>query len=218
MSDSDAAGRVRFAAPDSETPSESEATLLLVRHGETIWNAAGRWQGLADPGLTERGYDQARALAERLHAERADRRLDARASAWTRIIASDLERARETAAVLARKLDLAVETDLRLRELDVGDWSGRTRAEIESDDASALARFDSGDPHAPAGGAETRAKLALRVRECVAALAERYVGENLIIVAHLGVLRALVPGAEPTNGEAIRVHLARALSPESSAT
>src|SRR5262249_12567689 len=83
-------------------------TLLLARHGETDWNRARRWQGHADRPLTERGWAQAAALAERL----ADIALDA-------VYASDLRRARDTAAVVAARQGIEVIELRELREVDV---------------------------------------------------------------------------------------------------
>ncbi len=92
--------------------------ILLVRHGESEWNAAGRWQGQADPPLTALGRRQARAAAAALGP------VDA-------IAASDLERARATAEILAEELGVGpLLLDEGLRERDAGEWSGLTRADI----------------------------------------------------------------------------------------
>jgi broad specificity phosphatase PhoE len=93
--------------------------VLLVRHGQSEWNAVGRWQGQADPPLSDIGRRQARSAAQAVGA------LDA-------VFASDLQRAAETAAIIAAELGVGpvvVEPDLR--ERDAGEWSGLTRAEIE---------------------------------------------------------------------------------------
>ncbi|MGI8661824.1 MAG: histidine phosphatase family protein [Acidimicrobiales bacterium] len=93
--------------------------VLLVRHGQSEWNAAGRWQGQADPPLSELGREQARLAAGRVGA------IDA-------IFASDLQRATETALVISKLIGVGpvvVEPDLR--ERDAGEWSGLTRAEID---------------------------------------------------------------------------------------
>jgi broad specificity phosphatase PhoE len=93
-------------------------TLLLVRHGETDWNAVGRLQGQTDRPLSEFGRRQARRLADEL----ADERLEA-------IYSSDLVRARETAEIVARPLGLPVNLDPDLREKDWGTWEGLTAVE-----------------------------------------------------------------------------------------
>jgi broad specificity phosphatase PhoE len=178
--------------------SQHRTRLLLVRHGQTPWNAAGRWQGFGDPGLTPLGRDQARELAAKLRVESQE--------PWHRIIASDLERARETASILAESLALSVEIDLRLRELDVGNWTGLTRSEIETRDPETLRAFESGEPSIRPGEGESRIEIRVRTRDCVRDLAERYPGEGLIVVTHLGVIRALVPGAEPDNASYLLAH------------
>jgi probable phosphoglycerate mutase len=92
--------------------------ILLVRHGQSIWNAEGRWQGQADPPLSDLGRRQARGAAASLGA------LDA-------IFASHLQRALETAAIISTDLGVGpVVVDPDLRERNVGEWSGLTRAEI----------------------------------------------------------------------------------------
>ncbi len=94
------------------------ARILLVRHGQSVWNATGRWQGQADPPLSELGREQAVAAA------RALGMVDA-------IYASDLERAHHTAELVATQLGADVVVAPNLRERSAGEWEGRTRAEID---------------------------------------------------------------------------------------
>src|SRR3546814_1711635 len=95
--------------------------VLLVRHGQSEWNATGRWQGQADPPLTDLGRAQAH------HAARSLGVVDA-------IVASDLQRAADTALIISGELGVGpVVLDEGLRERDAGEWSGLTRAEIERD-------------------------------------------------------------------------------------
>ncbi|MEM7411631.1 MAG: histidine phosphatase family protein [Myxococcota bacterium] len=162
--------------------------LLLVRHAESTWNALGRWQGQANPPLSETGRRQAKAVAQDLAGMPA-----------ARLLASDLARAVETAGAIGRRLRLAPELDPGLRELDVGDWSGRTRSEIEARDADRLARFEAEEPEVAAGGAESRADIRRRVRATFAGYAARFPDTDLIVVTHLGVVRALLPGTELEN-------------------
>jgi broad specificity phosphatase PhoE len=93
-------------------------TLLLVRHGETDWNADGRLQGQTDRPLSDFGRRQARRLADEL----ADEELEA-------IYSSDLSRARETAEIVGERLGLQVVLDADLREKDWGTWEGLTAVE-----------------------------------------------------------------------------------------
>jgi alpha-ribazole phosphatase/probable phosphoglycerate mutase len=175
--------------------------LILIRHAQSEWNAAGRWQGHADPKLTPLGEDQALKLAAELEGETADR-----------IYASDLRRARQTAAPIAARLGLMVEVDPDLRELDVGRWSGLTREEIHTKEPDLLADFETGDPHIRPGSGETRAELRQRARDRMALMAAEHPGERIIIVTHLGFIRALLPDAEPENASALRVTMERALT------
>jgi 2,3-bisphosphoglycerate-dependent phosphoglycerate mutase len=93
-------------------------TLLLVRHGETDWNADGRLQGHTDRPLSDFGRRQARQLAEELAAESLEA-----------IYASDLARARETAEIVGERLGLPVVLEPDLREKDWGTWEGLTAVE-----------------------------------------------------------------------------------------
>ena len=93
--------------------------VLLIRHGQSEWNADGRWQGQADPALTDLGRHQA------LHASRALGVVDA-------IVSSDLQRAAETAAIISSELGVGpLVLDPDLRERHAGEWQGLTRADIE---------------------------------------------------------------------------------------
>jgi probable phosphoglycerate mutase len=93
--------------------------ILLVRHGQSEWNALGRWQGQADPPLSDLGRLQARAAVHALGAVGA-------------VFASDLVRAAETATIIATELGVGpVVIDADLRERDAGEWSGLTRPEID---------------------------------------------------------------------------------------
>jgi 2,3-bisphosphoglycerate-dependent phosphoglycerate mutase len=138
-------------------------TLLLVRHGETDWNAERRWQGHADVPLNGRGREQAQALAEQIA---TDGRVDA-------IYASDLSRARVTAEIVADRLGLAVVADPDLREIDVGSREGRM-GEIDGP-------WD-GEPH------EAHAS---RILGAVRRIAERHPGERVLVVTHGGSLRRI---------------------------
>ena len=92
--------------------------LLLVRHGETDWNAIGRLQGHTDRPLSDYGREQARRLADELESEEFDA-----------VYASDLARARETAEIVGARLHLPVVLEPDLREKDWGNWEGLTSTE-----------------------------------------------------------------------------------------
>lgn len=167
--------------------------IWLLRHAESEWNALRRWQGHADPPLSQRGLREARDAAAGIVA-----RVGA-AGRPLRLFSSDLQRAAQTAAAVAEPLGLAVTAVGALRELDVGSWSGSTREQIAVSEADALAAFDTGDPDARAGGGETRRELQARVRAAARRLARGYPDEDLLLVVHRGVIRALVPGCDVAN-------------------
>lgn len=170
---------------------------LLIRHGESTWNAAGRWQGHGDPPLSPRGREQARRMATEL----LDEGIEV-------VVASDLRRAVETAEILGEAIDVRPRVDARLRELDVGDWTGLTREEIAARAPEALAEFESDDPEAPAGNGECRRDIVERVGIACAEIAAAHAGRTVAVVAHLGVARALLPGCELANAGFRRVSAA----------
>ncbi|MEE9609299.1 MAG: histidine phosphatase family protein [Myxococcota bacterium] len=173
-----------------------ETCIVLIRHAESTWNAAGRWQGQADPPLSAHGRRQAAALAGELAGEGIER-----------LIASDLERAAQTASILGEALGLAAQLDPRLRELDVGRWTGLTRSEIERLDPDLLARFEAGEADARPGGGESRREIRGRVRAALPSLAAEHPGRRVAVVTHLGAIRALLPGTELANAGWCRMPL-----------
>jgi broad specificity phosphatase PhoE len=157
-------------------------TLILVRHGETNWNRDGRWQGHADEPLNERGREQARALADELAAQPVDA-----------VYASDLSRARETAEIIAARLDRRpVEVDSRLREVHVGGWSGLTMAEIDDRYPSEVARWRGGDTAHAFDGGESYAAMGERVVEALVDIAARHPDGHVVVVLHGGPIRGVL--------------------------
>jgi probable phosphoglycerate mutase len=145
--------------------------LLLVRHGESEWNASGKWQGWADPPLTELGQLQAQVAA------RAVGSVDA-------IVASDLHRASTTADIIARELGVGpVIVDAALRERAAGVWEGLTRTEIESEYPGFLA-----DGNRPDGYEDDESVLD---RVVPALLTLEAAGEAVLVVTHGGVIGAV---------------------------
>lgn len=156
--------------------------ILLIRHGQSEWNASGRWQGWADPPLTSLGRHQASTAAKRLGS------LDA-------IFSSDLSRAAETAAIISTSIGVGpVIVEHRLRERDIGAWTGLTHAEIEARWPGML----NVRPFQPPEG-ETREQLSERVLAGLNAIVETYPGGEVLVVAHGGVIRNLERhlGVEP---------------------
>ncbi|HEY6583413.1 MAG TPA: histidine phosphatase family protein [Gaiellaceae bacterium] len=153
-------------------------TILLARHGESDWNQAGRWQGHADRPLTELGREQARALADRLE----ETELDA-------VYSSDLARAQETAEIVAATKEVAVTIDPELREVDVGSWSGLTRAEAEQRFPEGFARWQAGGEGWTDG--ETYEELAERVVRAIRRIGAEHPAGRALVVAHGGSIRAV---------------------------
>jgi broad specificity phosphatase PhoE len=148
--------------------------LLLVRHGESEWNAMRRLQGQADIALSPRGREQARRLRPVIAA-----------LAPERCLSSDLARAAETARLLGAE---AATLTPGLREIDVGGWTGETIADIVAREPDAYAGWRAGT-HTPERG-ESWAAFRDRAARAVEAGAEGV--SNLLVVCHGGVVRALL--------------------------
>ena len=152
-------------------------TILLARHGETDWNREGRFQGWADPPLNATGRAQAVDLSVALMPE-----------ALAAVYSSPLRRAYETAAVVAASHGLEPVTVDALREVDVGSWSGLTRAEIEERFPQQYARW-LGYGQGWTDG-ETYDAMAERVVAALLELAVAHRGERILAVTHGGPMRA----------------------------
>jgi broad specificity phosphatase PhoE len=152
--------------------------ILLARHGESDWNVSRRWQGHADRPLTDKGREQARALARRLaHVD-----LDA-------VVSSDLRRAADTAAEVARAQSLEAVELPSLREVDVGSWSGLTRDEAEQRFPAGFARWQKGFPGWDDG--ESYEEMTDRVLDAVLGISRAHEGGRTLVVSHGGPIRAI---------------------------
>jgi broad specificity phosphatase PhoE len=158
-------------------------TILLARHAETDWNRDRRWQGHADPPLNATGIGQANELVQRLAAEQIDA-----------IYSSDLQRALETAEAVARDRQLEVVQTSRLREIDVGEWSGLTTDEIKARYPEGFALHDAGGDGWTEG--EPHAAMSARVVSAVTEIAAAHPGGRVLCVLHGGTIRALLAQAE----------------------
>ncbi len=154
-------------------------------------NAAGLWQGQADPPLSARGRLQARRLGRALSG-----------TGLAALVSSDLARARETAEILGEALGLVPEPRLDLREMDVGTWSGLSHAEIARRWPEDYARFRAGCLDIRAGGGESRRELFARVRRALAEVVARHPSGRAAVVSHRGALRAIAPELALGNAEA----------------
>lgn len=146
--------------------------ILLIRHGESTWNASGRWQGHADAPLSVRGRSEANAAGAQL--------VDTFDHAWS----SDLQRANDTARSLARSIGLSVvHVDPDLRERAAGPWEGLTRDDIETGWPNFLSTGDRPD------GYESDDLVIARVVPSLAKIASA--APRSLVVTHGGVMRAL---------------------------
>lgn len=150
--------------------------LTLMRHGETTWNAARRFQGFADSPLSDIGREQARRAADHL-----------KKAGIAGIVASDLMRAHDTAKIVGDALGLTVRTDHRLREIDVGDWQGKSFDEIQQGAAIAHWQTPSFYYEFRFPGGESRAELGQRAVAALRDIARE--GQHTLVVAHGGTIR-----------------------------
>ena len=181
--------------------------LILIRHGETDWNAEGRYQGHVDMPLNGNGREQAAQIARAL-----------RGADLAAIYTSDLARASETAEVLAQAAGLPVQVDPRLREIDQGRWEGKLFTEIRAQYPEKFKRRRENPLAFKAPGGETVQQVRGRVLAAVADTVSRHPTQNVAIVSHglaLAIVRAhygdypageiwdLVPG----NGEIVQIEV-----------
>jgi 2,3-bisphosphoglycerate-dependent phosphoglycerate mutase len=162
-------------------------TLILVRHGETEWNRAGRIQGHTDSALSPDGIAQAHAMGARMRdaiARGTHEPIDL-------VIASDLTRAARTAEMIATPIGHTVQFDTRLRERSFGAAEGMTYAEIDLAFPEMFSRVRETDPNFTAPGGESRNSFHSRVTSTLQSLADLHANKTLLIVTHGGVIAAI---------------------------
>jgi len=159
-------------------------TLIVVRHAETTWNREKRMQGTTDTVLSDVGRAQAQALARRLAA-----------GAFSAIYSSDLRRARDTAHTIAQQSGRELLLEPRLRERAFGVFEGLIADEIRARYPQEYARFASRDPDYEVPGGESARGFTQRCLGCLAEIAGRHSGEEVVVVTHGLVLDALYRAA-----------------------
>ncbi|GAA3560264.1 histidine phosphatase family protein [Amycolatopsis ultiminotia] len=159
----------------------SPGRLLLWRHGETDYNAAGRMQGHLDSALTPVGWNQARFAVPALARFSPDL-----------VIASDLHRATDTATVLTDAVGVPLRIDKRLRETHLGEWQGMTGPEVDATYPGDREHWRTDAAWAPPGG-ESRVDVAERAGEVVNDLLQSNsgAGEAVLLATHGGLIVAL---------------------------
>ena len=154
--------------------------IVAVRHGETAWNVDTRIQGHQDIALNDIGRWQAAQVARALAGEEI-----------AAVYASDLLRAHATGAAIAQAAGAPLHAEPLLRERHFGAFEGRTFAEIEAEAPEQALRWRKRDPHYAPEGGESLVRLQARIADVTARLAARHLGEQIVLVAHGGVLDAL---------------------------
>ena len=153
----------------------------LIRHAQTDWNRGKKIQGQSDSPLTADGKKQASSWGQRLLQ-----------FPWDRILASDTGRALATAERINAFLNIPLETDPRLREQDWGDWVSKTIPQIQTEASQVLEeQINAGWNFCPPGG-ESRDSVLKRSQEALMEAADRYPGDNLLVVTHEGVVKGLI--------------------------
>lgn len=154
--------------------------VLIVRHGETDYNATRRWQGQLDIPLNDAGREQARMLADSIHLEPIDA-----------IFSSDLQRAWETAQIIARRTHHSIIPEPRLREVALGVFQGLTSSDIETIYPEYKHRWDLDDQFQVPGG-ESRKMLQARAYEAWEAITDMPELRTVLMVSHGGTMRLLL--------------------------
>lgn len=167
-----------------------ETTVILVRHGETVWNRDGRIQGQSDVELNELGLKQAELVAERL------REVPLKA-----VYSSDLRRALHTAQKIAEKHHLDVIPLAGLREMHYGRWQGLTAEEVKKQFPEEFARYREDGLHTCIQGGESAMLMRDRVLATWYEILSRHPGEMVAVVSHTGPLKMIlaeVLGLDPS--------------------
>jgi len=170
--------------------------LLLIRHGETAWNAEHRIQGRLDVPLSTTGVWQSGRLAERLASEEINA-----------IVASDLARAWMTGMPLANALGLSMVPEPRLRERVFGIFEGKTLDDIAAEHPEEFAAWRARDVDWRIPGGESGTEFICRVLAAMQEIAEQYAGQTVAVVTHGGVLDVVYRNARTLAWDAPREHL-----------
>jgi len=177
-------------------PVAAETAIELLRHGEPV--GGSKFRGQVDDPLSERGWQQMRdAVAGCNH--------------WQRLVTSPLTRCHAFAARLSGELDIPLSVEDRFAEVGFGEWEGKSRSELEQLVPGQVARFYR-DPivHRPPG-AEPLDDFVARVSAGFGQLLEQHQGQSVLIVAHAGVIRAILAGVLGMSPAAMyRIHVANA--------
>ncbi len=177
----------------------SETRIILVRHGETLWNRDARIQGYhANSPLSDSGLVQARAVAYRLAIEGIDA-----------LYSSDSGRTLQTAEPIGEATGLAVISDMGVRERNYGIFEGHTFAEVEQVFPAEFQKYRLRDPHYSMEGGESAVQFRDRIVAALANIARRHAGKLSVVVTHGGVVGAMYRVAMEQPLDAPRVYTTR---------
>jgi probable phosphoglycerate mutase len=169
--------------------------LILIRHGETVWNKERRMQGHSDSPLSEKGLQQARLLGRRL----GQMKFDA-------LYSSDSGRAHHTARCVAEVTGHDIMVEPRLRERNFGVFEGLTREEMEARYPEEYARFKNRDLHFAMPRGESGAAFRQRAVDCMGEIVARHPGQLVVVVTHGLVLDVFYRIAKGIPFEERRIH------------
>lgn len=154
-------------------------TIILVRHGETEWNVLGKFQGCKDIALSNEGILQARYLHKRFQ------------NKFDHIYTSPLKRAMQTAEIISQGSNTSPIVETGLTEINFGEWEGLTMKEVRTNFPKEFIKWKNDDLNAPMCGGEQSLKIAsIRAEKSILKIAKKNKGENIIIVAHGGIIKA----------------------------
>lgn len=157
--------------------------LIFVRHGESVWNREGRIQGLSDPPLNDRGRAQAALVAERL----------VRDFKPAALYSSALQRATETAQIVADRLNLPLSVDARLNEYDIGEITGMTDEEVAVRFPEIWKRFQEDSWWVPMPGEEGLYHFLHRIHGAMQDILEAHADDGeVVVVTHGGVMSVYI--------------------------
>ncbi len=162
-------------------PEPATTELIAVRHGETTWNASGRMQGHVPGELSETGVRQAEAIAACL-----------KEVGFDVLYTSDLKRAFDTAAAIAKVTEHEIHQDVRLRERHLGVFQGLTNEECQQRFPEDFAKMNAFDPDHTIPEGESARQVFERVAECAEEIVARHPGQRIVAVTHGGVLDRLL--------------------------
>ena len=161
-------------------PESQKTEIVLIRHGETLWNIEGRIQGHLDSPLTEIGLSQAQALGQYLKSQQ-----------FAALYSSDLGRAYETARCISKPNGLPIMIERQLRERNFGILQGVLKDTLASKFPEAYRYYRAHEPEYVVPKGESFKQFNTRCVKCFENLARKHVGERILVVAHGGVLVSL---------------------------